>query len=223
MTIQEQAEALGEWYHPIALTPTYTTRSYMLKQYPSFGAVWNQIRKVRAGINYRGANVIDIGTMDGMWAFEAVGLGATKVIASDIWRNKRLEFAITKLHMSNRVLMDPEFDVEQTDPLSRLDVVQFLGVLYHLKNPFAALDRIHTYTKRVMLLETACLLSDSIEPIMRLNTSPQFYQDNSTYWFPTRSCLLYMLSMAGFRVDLNSISVLPEEKTERVCLLCYPQ
>lgn len=223
MTIQEQAEALGEWYHPIALTPTYTTRSYMLKQYPSFGAVWNQIRKVRAGINYRGANVIDIGTMDGMWAFEAIGLGANAAIAADIWSNDRLAFAITKLGMETRVLMSPEFDVEASIPPSKVDVVQFLGVLYHLKNPFAALGKIRRYLGRVMLLETACLRSDGIEPVMRLNTSPQFYQDNSTYWFPTRSCLLYMLSMAGFRVDLNSISALPEEKTERVCLLCYPQ
>lgn len=223
MTIQEHAESFGEWYHPIPLTPTYTTPSFMLKQYPSFNDVWNQIRKVRAGINYRGANVLDIGTMDGMWAFEAIGLGANAVIASDIWPNKRLEFAITKLGMSTRVLMEPEFDVETTIPPSKVDVVQFLGVLYHLKNPFAALDKVQTYTKRVMLLETSCLRDEGIEPIMRLNTSPQFYQDNSTYWFPTRSCLLYMLSMAGFRVDLNSISALPEEKTERVCLLCYPQ
>lgn len=223
MTIQEHAESFGEWYHPIPLTPTYTTRSYMLKQYPRFSGVWDQIRRVREGIEYRGATVLDVGTMDGMWAFEAVKLGASAVVATDVWENKRLDFAISTLGVGDHVEIDPAFDVETTFPLVKPDVVQFLGVLYHLKNPFAALDLIRSYIGRVMLLETSCLRDEGIEPIMRLNTSPQFYQDNSTYWFPTRSCLLYMLSMAGFRVDLNSISALAEEKTERVCLLCYPQ
>lgn len=51
----------------------------------SWDFYWPNIREVRSNIldRYKGAEVVDVGTFDGMWAFEAMQLGADRVGAYD--------------------------------------------------------------------------------------------------------------------------------------------
>ena len=65
------------WYHKIQLTENITTPGFELDP------IWNQIRNVRSGIDYKDKTVLDIASFDGMFAFEAEKEGASKVIATD--------------------------------------------------------------------------------------------------------------------------------------------
>lgn len=81
--IKSKSESFKRWYHAIELFPGYVTPSNMT---PSMHQ-WEQVRKVREKMDYKGKSVLDLGTMDGMWAFEAEKLGAKPVYALFIWND----------------------------------------------------------------------------------------------------------------------------------------
>src|SRR5690349_4298900 len=99
-----------QWYHVIELAPGYFTESNMTASFPQ----WGQVRKVRERIDYHSKSVLDIGTMDGMWAFEAEKLGASHVAGADIWQaapqgRERFEFA--RLALNSHVECIPDCNV----------------------------------------------------------------------------------------------------------------
>ena len=76
-TIVEKLSKYDYWYHKIDLGFGIVTPGLELDK------IWDNIRKVRAGIDYNNKNVLDIAAFDGLFSFEAERLGAGKVIAAD--------------------------------------------------------------------------------------------------------------------------------------------
>jgi len=226
MTPQEiitQAESFGEWYHQVEVTPGYFTKSRMG---PSFH-VWDMIRRVRQGIDYKDKSVLDIGTMDGMWAFEAEEMGAEKVVACDIWQGDqmgmtRCEFAI-KSKTSGLELRKFDAHCFPATWESQFDIIQCLGMLYHVENPLQVLREVHRCIapSGLMLLETACVRSDLPYPWVMLNTRDDIYCDPTTFWVPNMIALTDMLKLTGFRIVQGTVQ---ESKTEgrsyRTCMIC---
>jgi tRNA (mo5U34)-methyltransferase len=93
-----------------------------------------------------------------------------------------------------------DFMAVDLDELGQFDVTLFLGVLYHLRHPLLALERLRKVTAGIALIETAavaiCEQPDS--------TMCEFYEtdelsgDVSNWWAPTAPALLGMLRAAGF-------------------------
>ena len=82
--------------------------------------------------------------------------------------------------------------------LGTFDLVLCFGLLYHLENPFLAIQHLHTMTKSLLLVEG--LIYPGEQPIMGLlDESP--YEDQGlrhVAFYPTEACLIKMMYRVGF-------------------------
>ncbi len=236
--IQERAEAFGTWYHPIVLSSEYTTKSNMQGSFHQ----WDRIRAARGYLDYNGKSVLDVGTMDGMWAFEAEELSAKTVVASDVYQAnptgfKRMLFA-RECRKSN-VIPFPNADVTRLfdrlrdyfqwahyeGQIELFDIIQCFGVLYHLRDPMLAISQLRKCVKDggKVIIETAVWWDKLSEPFMRFNSDRAGYYDTSTWWLPNKACLLKMLEMSLLIPDMKSIQFTPPPAggtTGRIAVAC---
>jgi len=89
--------------------------------------------------------------------------------------------------------------------LGQFDVVLFLGVLYHLIEPLAALERLRKVTGRVAVIETEALLLPGLEDRSLVEFTAGLLgpgHDYGNWYTPTLEALNQMCRAAGFsRVD----------------------
>jgi tRNA (mo5U34)-methyltransferase len=116
----------------------------------------------------RDKSVLDIGAWDGMFSFEAEARGAEQVKAVDIVREVGGNwggtdgFRLAKTLLSSGVEY-AEYDIQAKPEKYGLrqgwDVVLCYGVLYHLMNPFTAIQNLFDLTSKngICLIETAAI------------------------------------------------------------------
>jgi tRNA (mo5U34)-methyltransferase len=80
------------------------------------------------------------------------------------------------------------------------DVVLFLGVLYHLQDPFDALKRLRAVTRELAVIETEAIVVTGHEdvPLWRFFPGAELNSDSSNWWAPNMAGLQAMLAAAGF-------------------------
>jgi tRNA (mo5U34)-methyltransferase len=152
-----------------------------------------------------GKRVLDIGTWDGWYAFELARRGA-KVVAIDCWDNPRFHEMRRVFNLEDRVeyrLMD----VYEIAPevLGRFDVVMFLGVLYHLKHPLLALEKLCAVTDELACIDSF-VLRDPDRPELQLDgrlvmeffETDEFGGQTDNWIAPSASCLAAFCRTAGF-------------------------
>lgn len=86
------------------------------------------------------------------------------------------------------------------DPLGQFDVVLFLGVLYHLKDPFYALRRLREVTKSLAVIETAAVVLPewTDDRLWMFIEGTELNEDPSNWWAPTATGLVAACRAAGF-------------------------
>ena len=108
-----------------------------------------------------------------------------------------------------------DVELELDDDLARrrsgrFDVVLFLGVLYHLKHPWVALERVASVCDGLLILETHADLLDVRRPAMALYPGDEVAGDASNWWGPNLAALKAMLREEGFaRVEVVHREPLP--------------
>lgn len=213
------------WYHKIDLGSGLVTPGLELDH------VWDGIRRTRDNLEYRNKNVLDIGSFDGMWAFEAERLGAGAVVATDsnfrafpnfLFCRQALDSAVIPYYnvspyeLSERLAVHFEDTHEGERPYHNLfEIVQHLGVLYHLRDPLMSLGQTRSVmrTGGHLLLETAAVLDDKASYMVFNGVPPEkgrIYEDVTTWWAPSLLCLREMLSASLFSVDEQSLNVIPQ-------------
>jgi tRNA (mo5U34)-methyltransferase len=152
-----------------------------------------------------GKSVIDIGCWDGAYAFEAKGRGAARVLATDhfTWNHgwgDRRAFELGRAHLAPEVEMR-EIDPTQIDveTVGRFDLVLFLGVFYHLRHPFAVLERVAQLATETIVVETYLDASDIDRPAMIFYPDTELAADPTNWWGPNAACVIAMLRDLGFR------------------------
>jgi tRNA (mo5U34)-methyltransferase len=153
-----------------------------------------------------GRTVLDVGAWDGFFSFEAERRGAADVLATDSfswsgagWGTKA-GFDLAHEALGSRVRA-AEIDVMDLSPSAPgvFDVVLFLGVLYHLRNPVEAIDRVASVTGDLLILETEVRLDWLPSPAAVLYPD-QSLNDDPTNWFAFNTrALAALLRGAGFR------------------------
>ena len=141
-----------------------------------------------------GKRVLDIGTWDGWFAFEMERRGA-EVVAIDRWDNPR--FHEMRSRLGSRVEYR-QVDVHELSPgtVGYFDIVLFMGVLYHVKHPLLALERVCSVTREMAAVESFVLPGSG--------NHLQFYEDDDfggqvDNWFaPTADCLQALCRTGGF-------------------------
>jgi tRNA (mo5U34)-methyltransferase len=169
----------------------------------------------------RGARVLDIGAWDGWYSFEMERRGAD-VLAVDCWDNPR--FHQIRATLKSRVEYR-QMDVYELAPetVGRFDIVLFMGVLYHLKHPLLALERVCAVTKELAVVDSFVLREEhrpgeNVEnrAVMEFYESEEFGGQMDNWCGPSLPCLMAMCRTAGFaRVEHRA--TLPNG----ACLACY--
>jgi len=186
------------WYHRINLGHGIIT--------PGCDSSAGQLERMHLPESLAGMTFLDIGAWDGLYSFEAERRGAKRVLATDgyVWLNKtwgsKAGFNLARRVFKSRV-EDMELDVMDASPerIGMFDVVLFAGVLYHLRHPLLALERVFSVTKRLLILETHVDLSQIERPVMAFYPNNELGRDASNWWGPNTSCVLSMLRSVGFQ------------------------
>src|SRR3954447_634919 len=110
--------------------------------------------KLDLPVDLRGKRVLDVGTRDGFFAFECERRGA-EVVAVDHSEMDLPGFGAARQIYGSRVEY-VQANVYDLDPgrLGAFDVVLFLGILYHLRHPLLALDRLRPLCHSLLIVES---------------------------------------------------------------------
>ncbi len=162
----------------------------------------------------QGKTVLDIGCWDGFYSFLCERRGALVTAIDDFQHTAfvRGKYGLELkpgdgFRAAARCLgsaLKPR-KRELTKMKGSFDVVLFLGVLYHLRDPLSALENVSRLTRDLAVVETHYLKGEE-RPILRFYPGDALNMDPTNYWGPSLSCVDLMLRDAGFRsVDLVSI------------------
>lgn len=232
---KESLVARYKWYHRIDLGDGVVTPGNPWEH------LWDFIRETRAQYDYTGRRVLDIGSWDGLWAFEAERLGASFVVATDTiptdpghtgeheWENVLEKFLLCRELLGSRVIpyynvpphalasrLDPViFDKEDPEP-RMFDIVQHMGVLYHLRNPMLSLSAARNVlrTGGRLLMETAVMLEEERPVMLFSGDDParyHFYGARSNWWCPSIPCLKEMLRTCFLEPLPDTLRILPQQ------------
>lgn len=209
------------WYHRIEVYPGVVT--------PGINDTQKNI-DILDGIglpaDVRGKRVLDIGAADGALSFLMEQRGASEVVAIDYRTAGKNGFQIASELLGSKA----QYHVDNIYNLTpgrygEFDILLFLGVLYHLRNPLLAMDRLRDLARpgAMLFVETHLInnsfqMSDgSTQPLTNLNeelvSAPiwQFYpkdalnNDATNKWAPNMAGLKAIVEEAGFKVVDNAI------------------
>ena len=209
----EVIRRLGPWYHNVVFAPG-TASHPATPDYPA--SRWRVLDPL-VPKTLGGKSVLDIGCNSGIFALEMKKRGAGRVVGIDIMPHllAQSRFASHWFELPLELYEVGAYDVESLG--SAFDIVVFIGVLYHLKHPLYALEKIASVCKDTMYfqsvvrgpagdIETADDYAVNEAAVFDHPAWPKLYfvekkfnGDESNWWFATRSCLKAMLRVAGFR------------------------
>lgn len=213
----------GRWWHEIEVAPGIVTPgddSNRMKL-PILDALGFPA-------SMRGLRALDIGCSDGYFSFEMERRGA-QVVAIDFVPETHTGFATVRRILGSDVeyRMDNVYNLSP-EAYGTFDVVLFMGVLYHLRKPLAALDSIRSVMKPgaslfvgTMMIDEYFLLPDgsvttleAVHPLLKTIPLWQAYPrdtlngDYTNCFAPNLRALEVALSEAQFAVAAtNTVSM----------------
>lgn len=193
---QAQVQQLlqGKWYHSLQLPGGQITPGLIpidvLEQRLAYFDLPNDLR---------GARVLDIGAWDGYYSFAMERRGAS-VVALDLVPVANFRYAHAAL---NSQVDYRTGNIERLSPssLGKFDIILCFGVLYHLKHPLLALEKIAAMADGIVCLESYVTEND---PPYATRAACEFYEldelggqfDNWTG--PNIACFLAWCRTVGF-------------------------
>ncbi len=86
------------------------------------------------------------------------------------------------------------------DELGQFDVVLYLGVLYHMKEPLTCLERLRAVTKEVAVIETEAVHLQGLdnEVLLQFHAGSSLRTDFGNWYVPTIEALHNLCRAAGF-------------------------
>jgi tRNA (mo5U34)-methyltransferase len=168
-------------------------------------AVLNAEADLILGDDLSGRSVLDIGAWDGFFSFEAERRGAARVVATDHfcwsgagWGTRKGFDYVHALRDSAVEAVDVDVrDLPESD-LGQFDTVLFLGVFYHLKDPYTGLEAAAAMCRDHLVIETVTSLPRERLPAMRLFDGGEMDGDPTNFWAPNIPALAIMLRNFGF-------------------------
>ena len=188
------------WFHRMELPGGIATPGWSdpkIDKLPHFGLPENM----------SGMRVLDIGNAEGFFSFEAERRGATEVIGIENYppMARKFEICRTALGSNARTYMASVYDLSP-NTFGTFDLVMFFGVLYHLRHPILALQKIASISTGTILMQTATCENKSDKPMAEFHPfgiksgpadNPSL--DPTCFWFPNPACCIAMLQHVGFQ------------------------
>ncbi len=201
---QKQLHELARlgWYHSMELPD-----GRVIPGFQTLDVLRNRIAQFPLPADLHGKRALDIGSWDGWFSFELERRGA-QVTAVDSTAFERFQIAHELLgsRVDYRIA-----DVCRLSPaeIGYFDVVMFLGVLYHLKHPMLALEKVCELATGMVCVESF-VIDDGTDltakPVMEFYETTELCGQFDNWVGPNVACLLAMCRAAGFaRVQLESV------------------
>lgn len=207
MDVDELKSAVAEikWFHTIDLGRGVVT--------PGRQNSRAKLAKIPMPSDLSGKTVLDIGAWDGFFSFEVERRGAARVLAIDgpSWGGPK-PGSKGGFELARRVLGSKVEDRRMSvmdmsrDEIGVFDLVLFLGVLYHLRHPLMALERVYDVSGDQVILDTHVHMTGRKHPVMVFYPEDELARDPTNWWGPNVAAVESMLRDVGFRrVELVSL------------------
>lgn len=203
-----------KWYHKIDLGHGFVTPGY------DFDPLWEKIKREMDQVDYSNKVVLDLGSWDGMWAFEAEKRGAREVWASDILSLRPVSgdgpetFNLAREILNSRVQYHSAsvYNCDSMFGLQRFDIVQCFGIVYHLRYPMLGMAKMRKVMKDngLLLLETAVVL-DTDASIIQTDVRNIYPSDRSTWNAFSQKALCDSIQESYFEVERYSVLLRQDE------------
>ncbi len=173
--------------------------------------------------NLAGKRVLDVGAWHGCFSFECERRGASEVIAYSLEDPEEVGFYRLKEILGSKVqyIKGSAYTLSPRE-LGTFDIVLFFGVLYHLRYPLLAIDRLRSVTQGQIFVETHVIdnhpwlrgsdgAPTPIAPKADLQRTPIWRQyrefelgpkDYSNWFGPNTAAVIEGFETAGFQIAL---------------------
>jgi tRNA (mo5U34)-methyltransferase len=211
--IRRKIDSVKHWWHKVEVLPGLFT--------PGEDDPKSRLYQMGIPEDLTGKTVLDIGAYDGFFSFYCERKGA-EVTAIDVISPDECGFNVLKSILDSNV-KHIQSTVYNLDPakIGKFDVVLFFGVLYHLRHPLLALDKIYNICDDLLILESQICdeylinsenqivgsksLSDEFckMPFLQFYPNDELNGDPSNWFSPNEIALSKMIESCGFTVKKN--------------------
>jgi tRNA (mo5U34)-methyltransferase len=222
-TLEQQISALGDWFHNIDLRGIQTAPHHFLGDFPN--VKWRHIAP-SLPCDLSGATVLDIGCNGGFYSLQMKLRGASRVLGIDICDRYLEQARLASRTLGLEIELEKRSVYTVDEIAGQFDFVIFMGVLYHLRYPLYALDKVVSKVRGQLVFQTMIRGSEEIKQfehdydfwrtdVFADPDWPQMYfvehsysGDQTNWWIPNRAAAEAMLRSAGLRIDSH-----PENET----------
>lgn len=163
-----------------------------------------------------GLHVLDIGSLNGAATCEAIRRNAASVVALDALPHSETHFDEVTRDLDGIVFLNQSvYKQDRRLETAQFDVVFFFGVLYHLRYPLLALDRIRQWIALAGHLYVESHVAPGGEHVARFYPAGELNNDPSNWFGPTVPCACDWLFSAGFDVTYHGNWI-----GDRACFAC---
>jgi len=223
LSLAERVQDLGPWFHNLRLDDpqqqqvVQTAPDHPLGDFPAnFWAFFQHA--VPADLH--GKTVLDIGCNGGFYSFELKRRGAAHVLGvdHDPAYLAQARFAREQLGLDVEFVQGDVYDIDRLVGGQQFDVVVFMGVLYHLRHPLYALERVAGLVRGRLLFQSMERGAwEGMEPAPDYPFSerdvffderfPRLYfiehkyaGDATNWWIPNAACTQALLRSVDLRI-----------------------
>jgi tRNA (mo5U34)-methyltransferase len=213
--LRRDIESHGDWFHNIDLFGVPTAPNHFLGDFPNIK--WKHVAP-EIPEDLHGAAVLDIGCNGGFYSIQMKRRGADRVLGIDIDDRylDQARYASKTLGLEIEFERKSVYEVDKID--GTFDYVIFMGVLYHLRYPLYALDKVVKKVGGKLVFQTMCRGSEASPEwekdysfwntkIFENEDWPRMYfvehryaQDPTNWWIPNCPAAEGMLRSAGLTI-----------------------
>ncbi len=213
--MERRVRALGDWFHNLDLHGVQTAPEHFLGDFPA--VKWKEIAPAVPD-DLSGATVLDIGCNGGFYSLEMKRRGAARVLGIDVDDRylSQARFAAETLGYDIEFEKRSVYDVDQIP--GQFDFVFFMGVLYHLRYPLFALDKVVKKVGSRLVFQTMIRGSEQScrweknyhfwnKEIFEDRDFPcayfiehEYANDPTNWWIPNRGAAEAMLRSSGLEI-----------------------
>ncbi len=199
--LRDRAKELSQvyWYQTIRLFP-----DLVIEGAKSAATMEAERAAILGIVDLAGRSVVDVGAWNGYFTFEAKRAGASRVIATDSYAWRSPQFRGRETFELARACLDIDVEAREIDPtelpgdIEPVDVVLFIGVLYHMIDPAMVLGKVAALAKDLLVVETHQDLLAFDRPAMVFYPGTTLNDDATNWWGPNPECVTQLLSTVGF-------------------------
>ena len=204
-------QSVKHWHQNFEVAPgVWTGGSYK----PQFWLQWMSLPN-----DLRGRRVLEIGSCDGFFTVELARRGAD-VVAIDYQPKTQTGFWVTEAISGIKVEFHCAniYDIPALN-LGTFDIVLFMGVLYHLPDPYRSLVLLADHCKEGGRLFLETVVTERLPadlPLMQFYKGRSLVNDLTNFWVATPRCVMDLVEDVGFQVRRSQVMASPGAEVTRM-------